>query len=163
MVARHFGWKDRIDDHIIPIAVMSIYCWLRHPDDIQRATLAAVSLGGQTHLLGAIVGGLVGAHVGISRLPEELTSKLNGFPHGPSWIEKMAHRLSRWPHGEHDLHTAPALASRPVFQLLRNLSLRCILLGHRLKNRCAVAQTSDSSGTSSSANSSEQTQCLGMN
>lgn len=126
-VARHFGWERGISGYILPTTVMSTYCWLRNPTDFQRAVSSAVGLGGDSDSLAAIVGGLVGAHIGFSKLPENLVRRLAGSPQDRQWIAKLADRLSHWPHGVNDLHSAPAQGSAPPIQLARN-SLVCIVV-----------------------------------
>lgn len=120
-VARHFKWDCGVSDCSVPTTVMATYCWLRYPTDYRRAVSAAVLLGGDSDSLAAVVGGLVGALVGVNNLPEELVNKLGGYPHGVPWIEKLAERLSHWPHGLDDLHAAPAQPCDPLGQLLRNV------------------------------------------
>ncbi len=131
-VARHFGWDNQISGYIVPTTVMATYCWLRSPNDFRRAVTSAVMLGGDTDSVAAIVGGLVGAHVGAQQLPPELVKGLYGYPHGAAWIAKMAERLSHWPHGTDDLHSAPAQPTRPLGQVLRNLLTAAVILPHVL-------------------------------
>ncbi len=120
-VARHFGWEDGISGDIVPSTVMATYCFLRYPKSFRRAVETAITLGGKSASLGAIVGALSGAHVGEASIPELLQVRLAGSPHGPEWIEKMAERFSHWPHGVDDLHLAPAQSSDPLMQIIRNL------------------------------------------
>lgn len=131
-VARHFGWDGYVSGFIVPTTIMATYCWLRYPNDFRRAVSSAVMLGGDTDSVAAIVGGLVGAHVGAQQLPPELVKGLGGYPHGPAWIAKMAERLSHWPHGPDDLHAAPALPTDPLGQLVRNLFTATLILPHLL-------------------------------
>lgn len=128
-VARHFHWDLGISGFIVPTTVMAVYCCLRYPTDFCRAVNSAVGLGGDSDSLAAVVGGLVGAHVGAQGIPAELTKNLAGYPQGAAWIEKMAERMSHWPHGQEDLHYAPAQPSDPLGQLLRNaLTIPVVLL-----------------------------------
>lgn len=129
-VARHFGWDGHISGFIVPTTIMASYCWLRHPSDFRRAVTSAVLLGGDTDSVAAIVGGLVGAHVGAQQLPPELVKGLAGYPHGTAWIAKMAERLSHWPHGSDDLHAAPAQPADPLGQVVRNLFSATVILAH---------------------------------
>ncbi len=131
-VARHFNWHTSIDGFIVPTTVMAAFCWLRYPADFRRAVESSITLGGDSDSVGAIVGGLVGAHVGVKALPKELVEKLSGFPHDCAWIEKLAERFSHWPHGPDDLHSAPAQPSDPPAQLMRNLTTIPIVLLHCL-------------------------------
>lgn len=118
-VARHFGWTKRIDG-CRPMTIMTTYCWLRYPEDFRRATESAIRLGGDSACLGAVVGGLVGSHIGQKRIPKDLRKQLAGNPHGPEWIEELAERFSHWPHGSDDLHLAPAESVDPLMQIIRN-------------------------------------------
>lgn len=129
-VARHFGWKNKVPEHAVPVAVMATYCWLRAPTDFVRAVESAILLGGASASLGATVGALVGAHAGQSAIPEKLEDQMLGIPHGPDWIDGLAERYSHWPHGADDLHLAPAQISDPPVQLMRNLLTFPIGLAH---------------------------------
>ena len=121
-VARKFGWGRGVPGKSVPLAIMSAYCWLRSPEDFERVVTNAIQLGGKVDLLGAIAGGLCGAHVGQKSIPDRLRSQLGGYPHGQRWIENMAERFSHWPHGMEDLHRAPAQSSDPLMQIVRNCS-----------------------------------------
>jgi ADP-ribosylglycohydrolase len=48
----------------------SLWCFLKHPDDYEKAVLLAVNSPGDSDSLGAITGALVGARVGLSGIPE---------------------------------------------------------------------------------------------
>ena len=109
---------------------MAAYCFLRYPRDFERAIGSAIRLGGDTDSVAAIVGGLVGAHIGYDKLPRDLITRINVSPHDADWIEDMAERLSHWPHGVDDLHFAPALPSHPLTQLFRNLLTLVLIIVH---------------------------------
>ena len=129
-VARHFGWDCGISGFIVPTTVMASYCFLRYPSDFDRAVRSAIRLGGDTDSVAAIVGGLVGAHIGYDNLPTDLVARIKVAPHDAAWIAEMAERLSHWPHGVDDLHFAPALPSNPLMQLIRNLLMLLLVLTH---------------------------------
>ncbi len=129
-VARHFGWSRGISGYIVSTAVMATYCFLRYPTNFDRAVLSAVGLGGDTDSVAAIVGGLVGAHIGIEKLPPLLVRQQSVLPHNAAWMEEMAERMSHWPHGAEDLHLAPALPSEPLLQLLRNIATLLLVFVH---------------------------------
>lgn len=129
-VARHFGWERGISGFIVPTTVMATYCFLRYPTNFELAIKSAIRLGGDTDSVVAIVGGLVGAHIGYNKLPTDLICRINVLPHNSQWIAEMAERLSHWPHGVDDLNVAPALPSHPLMQLLRNLLFLFLVLIH---------------------------------
>ena len=129
-VARHFGWDRGISGFIVPTTVMATYCFLRYPTNFEHAVQSAIRLGGDTDSVAAIVGGLVGAHIGYNKLPMDLVKRIKVFPHDAEWIAEMAERLSHWPHGVDDLHFAPGLPSNPLMQLLRNLAILLLVIIH---------------------------------
>ncbi len=131
-VARHFNWDTCVGSCMVSTTTMAVYCWLRYPTDFRRAVESAITLGGDSGTIAAIVGGLVGAHVGVKHLPRDLVDGLRNFPHDNDWIKKMAERFSHWPHGPDDLHSAPALPSDPPAQLIRNILNFSIVLLHRV-------------------------------
>ncbi|GAB5403832.1 MAG: ADP-ribosylglycohydrolase family protein [Aureliella sp.] len=131
-VADAFGWQHGVGSSMVPTVVMAVYCWLRDPGNFEKAVLPAIALGGDCSSIGAITGGLVGAYRGFDGIPSELYNRLGGTPHGPEWISALAERFSRWPHGEHDLHMAPAQNSDPPMQLVRNFSTLCRIGMNRL-------------------------------
>jgi len=129
-VARHFRWESGISGFIVPTTVMAAYCFLRYPSNFDRAVLSAIRLGGDTDSVAAIVGGLVGAHIGYDNLPSDLVARIKVAPHDAAWIAEMAERLSHWPHGVDDLHFAPALPSNPLMQVFRNVLMLMLVLVH---------------------------------
>ncbi len=131
-VARHFEWDYGISGLIVPTVVMATYCFLRYPTNFERAVKSSISLGGDTDSVAAIVGGLVGAHIGFLKLPTKLVERICFTTHGSAWIEEMAERFSHWPHGVDDLHYAPALPSYPLMQVLRNLLMLMLVLFHQI-------------------------------
>jgi ADP-ribosylglycohydrolase len=79
-------------NHTVPIA---IFCWLRSPDDFRRAVEDVILLGGDTDTTAAIVGGLAGATVGATRIPEEWVSGLVDWPRSVNWLRRLAAQLAR--------------------------------------------------------------------
>lgn len=128
-VARSLGYQV-IGDDLIPLTVMAAYCWLRNAGTFEQAVLSANRFLGDTATLSAVVGGLAGAHLGVSKLPVEMISRLGGEPHGQEWINAVASRFSHWPHGADDLYMAPAEPSYPMRQIVRNVSVQPWRLWH---------------------------------
>jgi len=131
-VARHFNWQRGISGHMLPTTVMAVYCFLRYPTNYKHAVKSALLLGGETDAVAALVGGLVGAHIGAQALPRDLVERLSDWPHDRGWIERLAIRLSDWPHGVDDLLLAPALPAHPVGQLMRNAFRWPLVISHAL-------------------------------
>ena len=64
------GW---VADEALAIA---IYCALKYPEDFDSALIAAVNHQGDSDSTGAITGNIVGAHIGLSGIPEKYTKNL---------------------------------------------------------------------------------------
>lgn len=64
------GW---VAEETLAIAV---YCALRHSDDFEGAIVAAVNHGGDSDSTGAVAGNIVGAHVGLSGIPDRFVESL---------------------------------------------------------------------------------------
>ncbi|WP_300010835.1 ADP-ribosylglycohydrolase family protein [Pseudonocardia sp.] len=57
---------------------MSVFCALRHPDDLRAALLLAVNHDGDTDSTGAITGNLLGARHGEAAVPPEWAAQVEG-------------------------------------------------------------------------------------
>ncbi|MGI5887828.1 MAG: ADP-ribosylglycohydrolase family protein [Oscillospiraceae bacterium] len=55
---------------------IAVYCALKYPDDFDRAVIAAVNHSGDSDSTGAVAGSIVGAHVGLSGIPQKYTAFL---------------------------------------------------------------------------------------
>lgn len=64
------GW---VGDEAIAI---STYCALKEPKDFAKAVKMAVNHNGDSDSTGAILGNILGAHLGIEKLPEKWTQKI---------------------------------------------------------------------------------------
>ncbi|MBX7221469.1 MAG: ADP-ribosylglycohydrolase family protein [Blastocatellia bacterium] len=65
-----------ITPFVIPTVLAALWCVLRHPCHWEEAVAAAIQLGGDVDTLGAIVGGLMGARLGITAIPTHLVAQL---------------------------------------------------------------------------------------
>lgn len=48
---------------------ISVYCALKYQDDFKEAVIAAVNRNGDSDSTGAITGNILGAYLGLSRIP----------------------------------------------------------------------------------------------
>lgn len=102
------------------------YCFLHYGTDPLLAITEAISGGGDTDSIAAIVGGWAGALHGEAGLPAGLVGRIHDGPFGPSHLRALAGCLERVQLGE------PAEVPRfsaPV-ALARNLALWPVILGH---------------------------------
>ena len=110
--------------HSVPVA---LYAWLRSPDDFRQALTSALNCGGDTDTVGAIVGALAGASVGISGIPSEWLSGFCEWPRSLTVLGQAAERLVEQKLG------ASALGPIKYFWpglVARNLAFLLIVLSH---------------------------------
>lgn len=71
----------------------ALYAFLSHPHSFQEAVSYAVGLGGDTDTIGAMTGAMAGAFHGLSGIPSEWVSALEGGEKGREYVIRMADRL----------------------------------------------------------------------
>lgn len=69
------------------------YIALTHSPNFQEAIQAAISLGGDTDTIAAMVGTIVGTHVGENGLPADWIEQLEDGPRGRSFARDLAEKL----------------------------------------------------------------------
>lgn len=78
--------------HTVPAV---LHAWLRFPDDYPSAVRSMLRSGGDCDTTAALVGGLVGARVGIEGIPERWRRGLAEWPRNIPWIEKLSRQLAQ--------------------------------------------------------------------
>ena len=110
--------------HTVPVALQS---WLKHQQDYRAAVLEVVRCGGDTDTLAAIVGGIIGARVGKSGIPQEWLAGLWEWPRTVKWLEELGRTLARVSSEGKGQRAVPL----PVYGLLlRNLFFFVVVLVH---------------------------------
>ena len=109
--------------HTVPFAT---FIFLRYGDDPLFALTEAVSAGGDTDSIGAIVGGWLGALHGAKRMPGKLLDRIHDGPFGPTHLRSLGAALSLVREGE----PCPVPAYSKAGALWRNLALYPVILGH---------------------------------
>ncbi|HVK10444.1 MAG TPA: ADP-ribosylglycohydrolase family protein, partial [Gemmataceae bacterium] len=101
--------------HTVPVVV---HAWLRHRDDFRSAVLAVIRCGGDTDSTAAIVGGIVGARVGVEGIPEPWRAGLCEWPRNLNWIDRLGRELAD---GLSEDAPRNAIPANPSGVLARNL------------------------------------------
>ena len=101
--------------------------WFRCHDDLERAITEAIGCGGDTDTVAAIVGGMVGAKVGKSGLPEHWLRRLIDWPRSVGWMESLCQQLSSIKDSGNS--SRPRYIFFP-FALMRNMAFLLIVLVH---------------------------------
>jgi hypothetical protein len=130
-VARQMGWGNGIPRNPNAIASMAVYAWLRHPHRFRFMVERSISCGGASWATGTCAAALGGVGLGKSKIPPEWVSGLSPFPYDSAYFDKLIRRLTDWPHGMDDLHSAPAMSSYPLLQVIRNVRNRLAKLVNR--------------------------------
>jgi ADP-ribosyl-[dinitrogen reductase] hydrolase len=110
--------------HTVPIA---IHCWLSYQNDFHQAVSSAIECGGDADTTAAIVGGIVGAHVGKEGIPIKLLDGIREWPRSIQWMESLGIQLSQtWPRP--NLSHVPQV--NPIAVVVRNLVFLVVVLLH---------------------------------
>ena len=128
--AQALGLERGITGYALHVVPMAIYASLRHPDDFRLALSAALSCGGDTDTVGAILGGILGARLGPTGIPEAWVGALFDWPRSISLIQKIAERLAN--------QMVSAIPLGPVHYfwpgiIARNFVFLAIVLAHGLR------------------------------
>ncbi len=118
--------------HTVPVVLQ---CWFRHGTDFRAALEEIILCGGDTDTTAAILGGIIGAEIGVSELPLDWQEGLVDFPTSRSYIERVAEELE----AAHEQGMA-VVAPRLLFgaPLLRNIVFMGILLVHAVRRMLSV-------------------------
>jgi hypothetical protein len=110
--------------HTVPVVIQA---WLRYPEDYKQGILEIIRCGGDTDTSAAILGGIIGAHVGKEGIPEEWMQRISDWPRTVQWIEALGERLSSMIVS--DEKKSPLFL--PVWGIpLRNLFMLAVVLFH---------------------------------
>jgi len=116
---------------VVHTLAFATYGLLRFGHDPPLALTEAISAGGDTDSIGAILGGWLGALHGETGLPGDLIARIHDGPFGPSHLRALATCLA-------DIHGGrPGRLPRysPAAALARNLAVYPVILGHGLRRR----------------------------
>lgn len=99
-LARALGLERGVTGYSLHTAPIALFCWAKHGGAFGPSVAEAISLGGDTDTVGAIVGALSGATQGASTLPRELLDRLCEWPRNVAWMGALADRVAaRFPPG----------------------------------------------------------------
>lgn len=110
--------------HSVPVAV---YAWARHHNDFRKALESALSCGGDTDTVGAMVGAIAGAKVGKQGIPTDLIEGLAEWPRSVSLLERVSAKLADQRDAPVPLGPVPYLWPSLI---LRNMLFLCVVLVH---------------------------------
>lgn len=86
---RQYG-KRGVSGYTLQTVPAVLHAWLSNPSDYRTAITNIIQCGGDADTTAAILGGIIGAGVGRSGLPEELLNHLIEWPRTVRWMENLA-------------------------------------------------------------------------
>jgi ADP-ribosylglycohydrolase len=113
--------------HTLPVVVQIV---LRHNDNYELAISEAVCCGGDTDTVAAIVGGIVGANVGKTGIPDDWLENLKDWPRTNRYLALLADELAavKW-----RKQPGRTLWMDPIRLWLRNAGFLMCVLAHVLQ------------------------------
>ncbi len=124
----------RTSGFVVHTLAFATFCLLRFGDDPLFALTEAISAGGDTVSIGAILGGWLGAMHGESGLPTSLIDRIQDGPFGPTHLRALATCLTEI----HGGRTCLPPRYSPAAALARNLALYPVILGHGLRRLAPI-------------------------
>lgn len=110
--------------HTVPVV---LHAWLSHQADYRSAIIEIVRCGGDTDTTAAVLGGIIGARVGKTGIPDEWLARLWEWPRTARWMEELGRRVARVA-ADGIAREALPLPLSGVF--LRNMFFLLVVLGH---------------------------------
>jgi ADP-ribosylglycohydrolase len=92
--AAELGLSHGVSGYVMHTVPVVIHAWLRFSEDYASAVQAVIHCGGDTDTTAAIVGGIVGARVGVDGIPERWRNGLAEWPRNLRWITRLGRELA---------------------------------------------------------------------
>lgn len=128
--AAELGLGEGVSGYVLNTVPVALHAWFLSPNDYRSAVLEVVRCGGDTDTMAAIAGGIVGARVGKSGIPEQWLEKLWAWPRTVPWMERLGQRLTEVVNCNKP--QPPLLV--PIYGiLLRNVLLAVVALTHGIR------------------------------
>jgi len=97
-----WGYRDRsthqvrlrgVSGFICHTIAAALFCWLRWSTEFRRPVEEVILMGGDTDSTAAIVGGLAGATLGVTAIPQEWLDTMIDWPTSISWLRRFSTEL----------------------------------------------------------------------
>jgi ADP-ribosylglycohydrolase len=124
------GFKNGVSGYIFHTAPVVIQCFLRYPNDFRAGIEAIIACGGDSDTTAAILGGIMGAHLGAGAIPTDWTESLWEWPNTPRSMEILARDLAD------SLENGEALVAPRLilpWQMARNVFFVAVVFAHALR------------------------------
>ena len=88
------GLKKGVSGYIYHTMPIVIHSWLSNQGDFKKGLLDVIRCGGDSDTAGAIVGGILGAGIGVEGIPDKWQKNIFEFPRSIEWIKKLGEKLN---------------------------------------------------------------------
>lgn len=78
-----------VSGYVVETVKVALECAKTHPTDYRAAVEMAIRRGGDTDTVAAIVGGIVGARVGVEGIPTEWRARMAEWPRTLDWMQRL--------------------------------------------------------------------------
>lgn len=119
--------KYGISGYVYRTVPAVIQVWLSNRGNYRQAIAKIVELGGDTDTTAAILGGIMGASVGKTGIPQDWLNNLWEYPRSVDWLENLGKRLDR----TLSSNSAQRALSLPIYALVfRNFLFLLVVIVH---------------------------------
>jgi ADP-ribosylglycohydrolase len=119
--AKKLGLEQGITGYMYHTVPIVIQVWLRHQSDYEGGVREVIECGGDTDTTAAVLGGIIGAGVGLEGIPERWRAGLFDWPWSVAYMTELAAALS----------DGGPVPKRHFFLVpLRNIAFMAIVLFH---------------------------------
>ncbi len=125
--AEHLGLSRGVSGYTYHTVPVVIHAWLSHQRDYRKAVTAVIECGGDADTTAAIVGGIVGAAVGIEGIPARWIETICEWPRTVPWMQRLSEQLD-----QSLISASPIkpIGVNPIAVLLRNALFLLVVLFH---------------------------------
>jgi ADP-ribosylglycohydrolase len=88
------GLKNGISGYMYHTVPAVIHAWLANQNDFKSGITEIIRCGGDTDTTAAILGGIIGAHVGKEGIPVQWIDGIKEWPRTVWWIERLGKELA---------------------------------------------------------------------
>ncbi len=124
------GLQSGVSGYIFHTVPVVIQCFLRNKTDFRAGIEEIIACGGDTDSTAAILGGVLGAHLGIDAIPADWRGDLWEWPNTPRSMENLARDLTK-SLDEGEVLVPPRLIL--PWQLARNVFFVSVVLVHAFR------------------------------
>jgi ADP-ribosylglycohydrolase len=125
--AEGLGLRRGVSGYVYHTVPVVLHAWLSHQADYRSAIIEIVRCGGDTDTTAAVLGGIIGARVGKTGIPDEWLDRLWEWPRTVRWMEELGRRVAQVVADGIGREVLP-LPLAGVF--LRNMFFLLVVLGH---------------------------------